>query len=208
MPSLDVPKAHLECLQKIEGFEDFNASTEALTMLKPIYGLKDVPRAWGKKFHQVLIQWVSCLQLYSEPELHCARQGNTFGECDAIARAKEHDKEQHESGESRTVKAQLLKFCNFLCLLSVHVGAARRKLAGSLLEQRNRLVGQCEVGYSSFLHIGVQHEHSPGVVLTHQHVYIDSISLIEPTLLIGEGDAELCFTVFHESRRSVFGVVA
>ena len=41
-------------------------------MIKPIYGLKDAPRAWRKKLHQVLIGQLSCRQLYAEPELYCA----------------------------------------------------------------------------------------------------------------------------------------
>ena len=47
-------------------------------------------------------------------------------------------------------------------------------------------VGQCKFECGSFLHTWIQHEHSPGVVLTHQHVYVDSISPILPSMLHGE----------------------
>ena len=65
----DVPTADLECLRQINGFEAINPIVETLVMLKPVYGLNVVPRAWRKKFHHVLIQWVSCQQSFSEPEL-------------------------------------------------------------------------------------------------------------------------------------------
>ena len=67
----DVPKADLVCLRQIRGFEDFNPGVETLIMLKHIYGLDGAPRAWRKKVHQALIQWMPCRQLHSEPELYC-----------------------------------------------------------------------------------------------------------------------------------------
>ena len=61
----DVPKADIDCLRQLPDFKDFDPVKETLTMLKPIYGLKDAPRAWRKKLHQVLVQWLSCRQLYT-----------------------------------------------------------------------------------------------------------------------------------------------
>ena len=57
------------------------------------------------------------------------------------------------------------------------------------------------------MHVGLQHEHSPGV-LTHRYVYIGSASPIEPSLLICKDDEELRCTELRESFRSVLGVVA
>ena len=65
-------------------------------MLKPIYGLTDVPRAWCKTFHQVLIQWVPCQPFFSEPELYCVHNGNQRDEKRTVDRAKEYDLEQQE----------------------------------------------------------------------------------------------------------------
>ena len=56
----DVPNVDIECLRQLLVFKDFDPVKEALTMLKPIYGLKDAPRAWRNKLHQVLVQWLSC----------------------------------------------------------------------------------------------------------------------------------------------------
>ena len=48
---LDVPKQDLDCLKQIKGFENLTRFVEILTMLKPIYGLKDAPRAWRNRLH-------------------------------------------------------------------------------------------------------------------------------------------------------------
>lgn len=63
--------------------------------------------------------------------------------------------------------------------------AARRQIAESLLPRFDKFVGQCKVDDCSFLHAGVQHEHSPGVVLMHQYVCVGSIVFIDE-LVIGE----------------------
>ena len=49
---------------------------------------------------------------------------------------------------------------------------------------------------------------SPGVVFTHQYVYIDSITPINPDLLHGLDDEVECNTTLHEAYRSVLGAVA
>ena len=67
-----------------------------------------------------------------------------------------------------------------------------------MLEHLNRLVGQCKAEGGSFLHAGVQHEHSPGGVLTHWYVYIDSITPIDGGLFTGKGGEEQCCVVLHE----------
>ena len=66
----DMVTADLECFRQLRDYNDFNPSAEVLTMLKPMYRLKGVPRAWRKTFHQVLIQWMSCRQLCIEPEFY------------------------------------------------------------------------------------------------------------------------------------------
>ena len=67
----DVPRANLECFKQLPDFGDFDPSEETFTMLKPVNGFKDAPRAWRDKLLQVLAQWVSCHHLYVGPELYC-----------------------------------------------------------------------------------------------------------------------------------------
>ena len=77
-----------------------------------------------------------------------------------------------------------------------------------MLAHLNKLVGQCKAEYCSFLHTGIQHEHSPGEVFTHQYVYIESITPIDAALLVGKDEDTLCGNVLHDAYRSVLGAVA
>ena len=56
----DAPETDIDCLKQLQNVKDYDPAKEALTMLKPIYGLKDAPGAWRKTLHQVLVQWMSC----------------------------------------------------------------------------------------------------------------------------------------------------
>ena len=51
----DLSAADVELLRELPGYSDFDPTRETLAMIKPIYGLKDAPRAWRKKLHQVLV---------------------------------------------------------------------------------------------------------------------------------------------------------
>lgn len=65
----------MECLRKLFDFKGCNPGTDVLTILNPTYELEDAPRAWRKKLHQVLIQWLSRRQFYFEPGfyyVHCS----------------------------------------------------------------------------------------------------------------------------------------
>ena len=206
-----MPKADVDCLKQIRGFENVNPATEFLTMLNPIYGLKDAPRAWRKKLHQVLVGWLQCQQLYAEAELFCAHKGQQVTEKDIVGRAQAHNLEQQEIAEPRQVVQGRFTPGNLQCLLSVHVGdikgIAPNEIADSLLKHLNDSVGQRKADYDSFLHVGIQHEHASGSVLTHQYVYVDSISPIKAELYSGKDDAALCDGPCHDAYRSVFGAV-
>ena len=43
-------------LRQLPGLTDFDPSSEVLQMTKAIYGLKDAPRAWRKRLHQILVE--------------------------------------------------------------------------------------------------------------------------------------------------------
>ena len=97
----DAPKVDIEGLREFPDFRDFEPVKETLTMLKPIDGLKDAPRAWRKKLHQVLVQWLSLRQFYIEPALYCVHKKDLAIEPDILTRAKEHDEEQRKTGKTR-----------------------------------------------------------------------------------------------------------
>ena len=57
-------------------------------------------------------------------------------------------------------------------------GTAQKDVAEPLLKHLDGKVGQCKADCGSCLHTGIQHEHSPLSVFTHQCVYIDSFTPI------------------------------
>ena len=181
-------------------------------MLKPIYGFKDAPKVWRKKLHKVLAQWQSCQHIYAEPELYCVHKWRPQRIKYPVGRAKSHDLQQQEIGSPRHIEPSKPTPGNLQCLLSVHVddikGTAPKAVAESLLAHLNASVGSCKADYGSFLHTGIQHEHSPGVVFTHQYVYVDSVKPISSDLYIGKEDEALCDAACHEAYRFVLGAVA
>ena len=205
------PKFDLECLRQLPDFKDFDPKYKILIMLKPIYGLKDAPRAWRTKLHEVLTGWLSCRQLYSEIELYCVHRSDGARGGDILVRARQHNEEQQETGK-RQVVAQEYKQDSFQCLLSVHVddikGMSTKEIADSLLKHLNDKVGQCKADYTSFLHTVIQRESAPGSVFIHQCVYIDSIKPIDPDSLIGKDEESFCDVALHEAYGSVLRAVA
>lgn len=194
------------------GFETFNLTSNILIMLNHNYGFKGAPRAWRKKLHRVLAQWMSCQQLKVEPELYCVRDSNQQACGNTLSRATGHDEDNQDLGGARILPAQQCEPSRFKCLLSVHVGdikgTAARQTADSLLAHLNDKVSECKVDCGNFLLTGIQHEHSHGFVYTHQYVHIDSATPIESIMLIGNDEEALCATLLHEPYRSVLGVVA
>ena len=120
-----------------------------------------------------------------------------------MERAREHDDEQAGRCNSRIIICLQFMAGNRTCILSVHVddikGIARKEVAEPLLAHLNKLVGQCNAEWLSFLNTCVQHERGAGVVFTHQCVYVDSISVIEIELLIGKDDGGKCIAELHDS---------
>ena len=209
---LYVPKADLDCLRQLPDFKDLDPQLEALIMLKQIYGLKGAPRAWRKTLHQVLIQWLSCRQLYPGPGLYCVHRKDEVEQDNIDERARQHNEEQLGICNFRNTKPRAYVFGNLQCLLCVHVDdikcTARRDTAGSPVKCLNDKAGQRKTIYASFLHTGVQRESSSGVVFTHQYVYIDSITPTDNNIFIGKDEGAVCDTFLHEAYRSVLGAVA
>ena len=83
----DVPRLEFACLKQLKGLETFDLGCETLTILKPIDGLNDAPRAWRTTLHRVLKDWPSCRQLYSGRELYCVHKRNQRSIKHIVARA-------------------------------------------------------------------------------------------------------------------------
>lgn len=181
-------------------------------MLKPIYGLKGAPRAWQKELHQILERWEICQQLYAEPEFYCVHPRQPKRIRDPIGRAQAHNPDQQEESEFRSIAFGKFAPRNLRRLLSVSVddinGTALKAMADHPLSHLNASVGQCKADYGSFLLAGIQHEHSPGCVFTHQHVCVDSIKPMYPTLHKSTDGEAVVVCLCHESCRFVLGTMA
>ena len=108
---------------------------------------------------------------------------------DIYKRASEHNDEQQGAGKLRNTQPHAYVPGNLQCLLGAHVGdiegAACNGPAEPLLKHFHDKVGQCKADCNSFLHAGVQHECSSGVVFTHRHAYIDRVLLVDNNLFVG-----------------------
>ena len=181
-------------------------------MMKPIYDFKDVFCAWRTKLHQAFEGWQGCQQLHAQPELYCVHTCQPTRIKDRVGRAQAHNFEQQGTREPRSIIPGSYTPKNLQCLLSVHVGdiqgIAPKSVAESFLRHMNESEGRCNADCFSFFHIGIQFGHSPGVLFTHQYVYVDSIQPLTPELYSGKGDEALCDGPCHEAYRSVPGAVA
>lgn len=58
------------------------------------------------------------------------------------------------------------------------------QIVDSSLANLNAVVGQCKAECGTFMHIGIQHQHKPCEVYTHQNTYIEGLKPIDGDLLI------------------------
>ena len=113
-----------------------------------------------KQMHQILIQWLSRRQLYSEPELYCVHRKDEVEQQNIYKRAQEHNEEQQETSNFRNTAPQMYVQGNIQCMLSVHVddikGTARKDTTGSWLKHPSEKVGQYTADCDNFHHTGIR----------------------------------------------------
>jgi hypothetical protein len=66
----EVPPGSVPILRMLDGYEDFDGSTEVLDMLRGGFGLKDAPRLWNMVFSEVLTT-LSYFPCQSDMEVMC-----------------------------------------------------------------------------------------------------------------------------------------
>ena len=69
MVEMKLSDRDIEIFKKLPGMEKFDPKIHFIKLLKPIYGLKDAPRAWRKRLHQILT-WFDMRSLIAEPEIY------------------------------------------------------------------------------------------------------------------------------------------
>ena len=158
----DLAGEDVELLKTMPEFKDFNPATETLTMLKPIYGLKDAPRAWRRKLDQVLRSF-GAVPLYADNQVYVR-----------------HRRDQH----GKTQDPPTLEL-----ILSTHVddlkGAATKEIADKLLKHIESKVGKCTQEYRNFVHTGIEHEQSDEGIYCHQAKYVEQLRPIDSSVWSG-----------------------
>jgi hypothetical protein len=54
--AFSVPKNTIDIVRRLEGFSHYDPDVHEIVMCKPIYGLKDAPRAWRQRLHLALCE--------------------------------------------------------------------------------------------------------------------------------------------------------
>ena len=218
----------LEILRSIPGFEDYNPNLEVLEMIKPIYGLKDAPRAWRIKLDRVLRSWQlkgssGLKPLKAAPEIYVAHSMEEAVRPSQISsvekvlleNARQTGDFNEGSAKSQAIQEEiwtLTKVRTLLIILSTHVddmnGASKKRVAEDIVKHIISTVGDCSCEFNTFAHTGVQHEHTPGTHYTHQRPYIQQLRPIDANKLKGKDDSDTADAELHADYMSLLGGLA
>ena len=106
----EVPPGSVHILRMLDNYEDFDAGTEVLDMLRGGFGLKDAPRLWNLVFSEVLttLSYVPC---QSDMEVMC-RHVTRNGKLTLVGLVAKHvdDKGASEDDE-RKIALEALEDC-------------------------------------------------------------------------------------------------
>ena len=170
----DLPAEDVAILRTIPGFEDFNPHLETLSMVKPIYGLKDAPRAWRKKL-DIILRSFGCKPLYADAQVY-VKHSKSLAETPGRLRV-----ETPSRAETPQPKLELI--------LSTHVddlkGAASKAVALALLAHIETEVGKCTQEWTAFTHTGIEHKLTPDGVCCNQAAYAQQLRPLEASLWSG-----------------------
>ncbi len=129
----------VKLLRRIPGYGTFDPAKETLDMVKPIYGLKDAPRAWRQKLHLLLVEW-GLKRLYADAELYVCHEAVGAGAMPqyvALPGPTSKPKQVKWSDQQKDTPTEVGKRRRLRLVLSTHVddlkGAAKRPVAESLL---------------------------------------------------------------------------
>ena len=159
----DLDTMSLELLKSLPGFKDFDPATETLSMVKPIYGLKDAPRAWQQKLNSILL---------------------SFGMKQLLA-----DEQVFVLFETFVKKPRLL--CILSTHANDLKGGAEKTIAMALLAHIEKAAGKFKQGWTVFTHTGIEHIHIPGEVYAHQQAYLNQLKPLDTALFRGRPEEDL-----------------
>ena len=166
----ELAAADIPLLKRIPGFEDFDPNREVLTMFKPIYGLKDAPRAWSKKLHEVLVKF-GLRKSLADDQIYLWH----------------HPVDPKVRPEPGLPPRRRIRMA-----LSTHVddlkGSATRKDAESLLAHLQKEVGTCSQEWQQMTHTGIEHVQSDKGVYAHQTKYAQQLMPMDISSIKGQPD--------------------
>ena len=215
----DLRGEDVDFLRLIPGFEDFNPSLETLEMIKPIYGLKDAPRAWRKRLHQAMTKG-RLKQLHAEPEIYtrhtykALENGQTaITGTDRMDKLRQREVDAgNETASTYSTGRKRRHSATLEMILSTHVddlkGAATRKAAEELLKCLEGEFGKCKAEWQNFMHTGIQHERRQDGIYAHQHSYVKAIKPMSLDGIKKLGELDTVDDLTHNLYRKILGEVA
>ena len=159
----DLDAMSSELLRPLPEFRNFDPATETLSMVKPIYGLKDAPRAWQQKLNIILIR---------------------FGMKPLLA-----DEQAFVLFQTLVKKPKLL--CILSTHADDLKGGAKKAVALALLAHIEKAAGKFKQGWTVFTHTGIEHIHIPGEVYAHQQAYLNQLKPLDTALFRGRPEEDL-----------------
>ena len=161
-------------------------------MIKAIYGLKDAPRAWRMRLHQILTE-AGLVQLRHEQELyvmHEALHGQppAGGSRGTLCRPRD--------GESRLRLAATAHVDDLKCI-------AQSKTAEPMIATIEKAVGKVTLLKDNFEHCGIKHETTDKAIIMHQNHYAAQLRPIDESLL-GSHPEEMEVKEFSDELGTLF----
>ena len=179
-------------LRQLPGFSDFDPAYEVLQMTKAIYGLKDAPRAWRKRLHQILVE-AGMRQLKSEMELYVCNEAL---------------KGQPTTADNRSAPRGCLPVQGRPELaITAHVDDLKcignESSANKLISNIEKAVGKVTLLKDNFEHCGIKHETHAHAIIMHQNHYAAQLRPID-TKLLGDHKDEMEVKEFSPELQTLF----
>ena len=165
-------------IRQIKGFEDFNPTLEVLDMVKAIYGLKDAPRAWRMRLHQILVE-AGLSQLRNEKELYVMHEALRQPPIPCGDRSA-------PPGTHREAQLRLAATAHVDDLKCIGSDEA----AASMIATVEKAVGKVTLLKDNFEHCGIKHETTDTAITMHQNHYAAQLRPIDESLLGNHKDHE------------------
>ena len=163
-------------IRRIAGFENFDPNTEVLDMIKAIYGLKDAPRAWSMRLHQILCDAL-LIQLRHEQELYVAHETSN-----PQLRVPNGSTGETQRGCPSSIHCKPLKLA-----ATAHVDdlkcIGKEPASTKMIQVIEKAVGKVTLLKDNFEHCGIKHETTDTAVVMHQNHYANQLRPIDETLL-------------------------